>query len=71
MSGHPITPEHFTEFLHGFTYLAITAGFLGAFAYDALRALVVAIASQLKQRQRERAFLADLAEIPTGDRWHG
>lgn len=54
-----------------FLLLAVSCGLLGGFFYAAARDAFHALCYLVDQRRRERAFLADLAELPTGDRWHG
>lgn len=60
-----ITAAH----LQAFVTLALLAGLLGGFLYNALRDASRALCRHVDQRRREREFLADLAEIPSGDRW--
>ena len=57
--------------LQAFVTLALLAGLLGGFLYGALRDASRALCRLADQRRREREFFEDLANIPTGDRWHG
>ncbi|MCD9125867.1 hypothetical protein [Luteimonas fraxinea] len=54
-----------------FVGLALLAGLLGGFFYAACRDAYAALCRLTDQRRREREFFADLADVPTGDRWHG
>ena len=54
-----------------FALLAVLAGLLGGFFYAAFRDAYAALCQLTDQRRREREFLADLANIPTGDHWRG
>lgn len=47
-----MSPEHFTEYLHGFTTLAVVAGFGGALLYDLVRTLVLEVVSALRRARR-------------------
>ena len=57
-----MNPEQLSELIHAVTLLALVGGVVGAAAYDLCRSVVSAVASRLKQRQRERAFFADLGD---------
>lgn len=52
-------------------FASLIFGMVGAAFYDLLRGLLSLACRLVDQRRREREFFADLADIPTGDSWHG